>query len=231
MLVLEHRDQSACASFYPNNATNDSSEPFKWISYLHPKAMDDEFKVRNEQLDHRVADINKVIALLDSLQNGKEFKNLLEPKMESQKFRGMFDMNNIIVMGHSFGSATAIRSLLTVDSLKMAICLDAWMYAIKELNANSITKPILFINMQKFQFKTNMRKMAQFISNDGNNSKTRKVLTIKDARHTDQSDIPFVISSFVSSILRMKSKVDPFIVHDLTTALTIDFIIDNSKSK
>ncbi len=231
MLVLEHRDQSACASFYPNDAPNDSYEPFKWISYLHSKAMGNEFKVRNEQLDQRVADISKVIALLDSLQNGKEFKNLLEPKMEIQKFVGMLDMDNIIVMGHSFGSATAIQSLLKVDSLKMAICLDAWMYAIKELNANSITKPILFINMQTFQFKTNMRKMAQFISNDGNNSKIRKVLTIKDARHTDQSDIPFFINSFVSSILRMKSKVDPFIVYDLTTALTIDFIIDNSKSK
>jgi hypothetical protein len=125
---------------------------------------------------------------------------------------------------------TAIRSLLTVDSLKLAVCLDAGMYPIEELYANSITKQILLVNMQSFQRKANLRKMAQFISIDGKNSGTRKVFTVKDARHTDQSDTLFVLNSFIKWIIRMKSKVDPFIVHNVTTALTINFLIDNSQS-
>lgn len=125
---------------------------------------------------------------------------------------------------------TAIRSLLTVDSLKLAVCLDAGMYPIEELYANSITKQILLVNMQSFQRKANLRKMAQFISIDGKNSGTRKIFTVKDARHTDQSDTLFVLNSFIKWIIRMKSKVDPFIVHNVTTALTINFLIDNSQS-
>lgn len=224
VIVLEHRDQSASSSFYPNNG--DSSEPFKWVSYRHSYEIENDLKVRNEQLDERVLDVNEVLLVLKRLQKGDEFKNLLEPKMESEKFVGMFDLDNIILMGHSFGSSTAIRSLLTVESIKLAVCLDAWMYPLKDLNENQITKPIIFINMQKFQNKPNLSKMRKFITNDGKNTRTRKVFTVKDSRHTDQSDIPFVISSFVRWIFKMRSKVNPFVVHDLSTALAIDFIID-----
>jgi len=151
--------------------------------------------------------------------------------MENQKFVGMFDLDNIVVMGHSFGSATAIRSLLAIDCLKLAVCLDAWMYPIKEVDASALTKPILFVNMQTFQTKANLTKMKQFVSTDDKNCESRKVWTVKDAQHTDQSDVPFILSPWVSWIARMKSKVDPFIVHDVTTALTIDFITKNLQSK
>lgn len=226
--ALEHREQSACVTYHP---TQSGQKPFEWLQYKHFREFKDELKERNQQLDYRVDEIRRALDLLNDLQTGSLVLNVLDKQMDSKKFIGLFDFNNLIVMGHSFGAATAIRSTLAIESVKLGICLDAWLFPLKELDPNLVKKPLLFVNMEKFQTKQNLIGMKKYIGTDGNNTKDRKVYTIKGAEHTDQSDIPFIVSPLISRVFRMSSSVDPFIVHDLTTALTLEFIAEKLKRK
>lgn len=221
--MIEHRDGTACNTFFPDK---DGAEPFKWLPFWHLEDFND-FGIRRSQVDQRVNDIRKTIELIDDLNEGKPVDYVLDVQLESQRFVDLFDKDMIIAMGHSFGAATVLKSMLSVDQIKLGVCLDIWMLPVKDVDASQVTKPLLFVNMEVFQFEKNLNKIKEFIGENGTNTDQRKVATIKKAKHTDQSDIPFVINSFLQWILKLKSKINPILVHDLTTALALEFIEDH----
>ena len=160
---------------------------------------------------------------MNDLNDGKPVNYVLDVPLDSKRFVGLFNKDKIIAMGHSFGGATVIKSLMDVDQVKLGVCLDVWMLPVKDLDATQVTKPLFFVNMEVFQFQKNLMKIKEFIGENGTNTDQRKVITIKKARHTDQSDTPFVINSFIQWVLKIKSKINPILVHDLTTALALEF--------
>ena len=225
-LAVEQRDESAVTTSYPSD---DGS--FKWIPYRHVKLFHNDLPIRQEQLDLRVADIKKTIDLLNDIQNGNKIQNVLQSEFQMEKLSGVMDLNKIILMGHSFGSSTVLKSLLSLDCVKLGVCLDAWMYPLQGMDSSLVQQPLHFINMQTFQIQRNLKMMTEYIGKGGINTDDRKVITIKNAKHTDQSDIPFTLPQPLLWIFGMKSKVDPFLVIDVTTALALDFIADKLKSE
>ncbi|CAG2170279.1 unnamed protein product [Oppiella nova] len=245
VFAVEHRDESAVTSSYP---FGDGS--FKWIHYRHVKLYHNDLPIRQEQLDQRVGDIQKTIDLLHDIQKGNKIQNVLKSEFQMEKLSGLLNLNKIILMGHSFGSSTVLKrngleSCPTAPTLhkyanlsnpkksqnddRIHRKLDAWMYPLQGMDSSLVQQPLHFINMQTFQIQRNLKMMTEYIGKGGINTDDRKVITIKDAKHTDQSDIPFTLPQPLLWIFGMKSKVDPFLVIDVTTALALDFISDKLK--
>ncbi|XP_054156052.1 platelet-activating factor acetylhydrolase 2, cytoplasmic-like [Oppia nitens] len=259
VFAVEHRDQTAVASFYPsagnttNNKDNNNTETaasadgqsaaYEWVDYLPVKLYDNDLPVRNRQLDERVDDIRRTIRLIGDINNGNRVDNVFgrspTPATDAvedsnlQALAGLLDTNNLILMGHSFGSSTTIRSLATDDlrdSIRLGVCLDAWMYPLQQPwtpSPGACSKPLIFINMERFQVQgQNLKMMKQYIGEDGQNTDDRRVHTVRQAKHTDQSDIPFVLNSGLLWLTGMRPMVDPFVTLDLTTGLALEFIAD-----
>ena len=225
---MEHRDGSACTSYYPDKSNGQS---FKWIAYKNTREFVNEFEERSKQLDLRVADIQRVIQLINDLQNGKQVKNALKLQIDKQRFAELFDLNNTIVMGHSFGSATAIRSLNTIKSLRLGICLDTWMFPITDINPKLIKTPILFLNMDLFESKQSLRQMSKFFDQNDTNAKQRKVLTLRETGHLDLTDFNFALASIFKSMSVFNPDWRIIDIHDMSTALILQFIEDKLQSQ
>jgi len=172
---------------------------------------------------------------MENLNKGVEIRNVL-PENETggfncDQFRGSFDMEKTIILGHSYGGTTALFTLQEEPRIHMGICLDAWMFCLRHFNANTVDQPILFINMEDFQCDDSLRKMEEFVNPKDDGNGRRKILTFKETSHTDVSDLPLLlylfptwITSAVNWVIPLASKVNPFSVHQATISLCLDFI-------
>ena len=57
---------------------------------------------------------------------------MLETADELNMFENMIQVENPIMMGHSFGGATTLLSLVHDIRFKQGVILDAWLFPIKE---------------------------------------------------------------------------------------------------
>lgn len=213
-----------------------------WIPYLPVK--EGRYNLRNKQIHRRVKECIRTLDLLEALNAGYEVQNLLDPLLDPTEFENLIDIDRAVIMGHSFGGATTLMSLSTELRFKLGICLDAWMYPIYKENFDFVTQPVLFINTQSFHTKENLRAMKQllkvsnydrpdeFPSRRGSNAEgetdnqliERKVITIKNTVHYNQSDIPFVLPWAVRAMIGANSSRNFFTAHDLTSALSLNFM-------
>ena len=67
-------------------------------------------------------------------------------QLNAQRFAGRLDLDRVGIMGHSFGGATALRSLHLLPQLKAAINLDGSLFGKPEQFQAS--KPVLLVNSQ-----------------------------------------------------------------------------------
>jgi len=234
---VEHRDESAYATVYPSQ----DQDGFEWLPYRTMDsygAYDGEthFDGRQEQMRLRVSEIRAVCELLENLNLGNPINNVfLEPgttdNQDYAQFKDRIDMESIIAAGHSYGGATVIFSLDQEPRLKMGICLDSWMYSLRDFRAETLKQPLLFINMENFQSDVALLKIRQFVSAEEGTSKGREVFKIKGTRHPDISDFPMLLLSYpgwiisaVNWVVPLLSKADPFSVHQATVSLCMDFV-------
>lgn len=116
----------------------------------------------------------------------------------------------------------------------MGLCLDAWMFTLRDFEVDTVKQPILFINMENFQSEESLLKMDEFLQFDDEDGKRlgqRRVLTIKGSQHSDLSDFPLFLMSFpswitsvVNWILPIMSKSNPFSLQEATAFLCVEFI-------
>ena len=226
--MIEHRDRSALMTYYPNKNNN------QMLIRLDLKPFDqydDELEARQQQLSMRVQEIQRLVHLIEDIQKGKAVKNVLEPQFDSQTFSGMFDLSKMIMSGHSFGGATTIRSLAKISQFKMGIPLDAWMVPLRNFSGLSlIDKPLLFINMEDFQTKRNIRVMRRYLAPNGNNTFNRRSVTIRDATHFHVNDIPMILTPTAKRILEFYL-ADHSMTQSLSIAFMLEFISDHLKSQ
>lgn len=187
------------------------------------------YTFRNQQIHHRVRECSRALDLLEALQAGYELNNILDPLFDINEFEGLIDLERALVMGHSMGGATAIMSAATELRFRVAVCLDAWMYPIKNEMFDLVTQPILFINTEKhIQMEENLDKMKELLVIDGiEDEETRKAVSIKGSVHFNQCDALFVFNWFTKLMVgkwNQRSKRDRFTVHDITNALALSFI-------
>ncbi|KAJ3079363.1 Platelet-activating factor acetylhydrolase, partial [Rhizoclosmatium hyalinum] len=148
VLSIEHRDGSASVT-----AKNNYSEP---IQYIPPPANDSnaERKFRQGQLVQRVHEVNEAHSLLQALNNGETIQNLLNHALPN--FKNRLDIENSILIGHSFGAVTALAALQQPNHpFITGITFDPWMWPLPS-HEPAIRIPMLSMQAQKFHWKDNV---------------------------------------------------------------------------
>nr|XP_039260937.1 platelet-activating factor acetylhydrolase-like [Styela clava] len=155
--AIEHRDESASNTFYLEK-TNSGDEKYDkvWLPYKRVQpATTEERELRNKQVHERAKEISK---LMDSIEllNAGTLSNILSD-FDLTVFKDKIDIDKAAVIGHSFGGATSITSLVKDLRFKAGIPLDVWMYPLgPEVYKANIDTPLLFINSESFQWEANI---------------------------------------------------------------------------
>lgn len=274
--ALEHRDNSACLTFYPKRPTysfkNSNPDFFNQIgdqvdaddevdfgdeiddpNYIPPKALtalthiphlelawirfryvsvfradDDVLAFRKKQIQQRVRECTRALDLMEALNAGYEIDNLLDPGYNYREFENMLDMDRVSLMGHSFGGATVLMAGSSELRFKTIIALDPWMFPIKDETLDLIPQPVSMIFSENLSKIPNTKSIDEWLRSDVNNDygDDRNAIIINGSNHLQQSDIPYVFSAFnrIFNTFSWRNRINPIMVHDLTTNLSIQFI-------
>ena len=69
-------------------------------------------------MNQRACEVGKSLDLLGLLNDGVHVQNMMDLKFDFGQFRGRLDLSTAAVMGHSFGGATTVQTLLTDQRFK-----------------------------------------------------------------------------------------------------------------
>uniref|UniRef100_A0A8D9BJU0 1-alkyl-2-acetylglycerophosphocholine esterase n=2 Tax=Cacopsylla melanoneura TaxID=428564 RepID=A0A8D9BJU0_9HEMI len=198
---VEHRDTSACASYYYQSEEDCAKDKKTWVlhQFMDLSNMGPEhYKIRNAQIKLRRQECVNALNLLEEINKGTAL-NILPCKLPLSVFKDNLDFTNLCMMGHSFGGAT---SLLTLDSdprLKMGVILDGWMFSIKN-ELLCIPQPLLFLNTQTFHIKSNLTALGKIIQESPRLPRT--VFTVLKTNHESQTDSPTALGFWMDWFLR-----------------------------
>ncbi|UNK16098.1 Platelet-activating factor acetylhydrolase plasma/intracellular isoform II [Paenibacillus sp. N3/727] len=154
-LVLLSHGMGSSKVLHASQAENLASHGFIVVTIDHtystfatifPDGRVTDYKTKMTTIDDRkkvgniwTKDVEFVINQVEKLNSGA---------IESQ-FKGKIDLNNIGVMGHSFGGATAFNTTYLDHRIKAGINMDGSLYEVK--NRDVINKPFMFIRSGSFK--------------------------------------------------------------------------------
>lgn len=234
--AIEHRDGSACMSLSLGDA---AEKGVKWINHYQLKKEDDEYARRNDQVQLRSKEASNALDVLCDWQKGKfvdnVFENTYNPCRESvsvgnstiskeQKmlqFQGTLDVDQVIMLGHSFGGATSVLALEQDPRFKIGIVLDGWLFPIKDMNlAETMKKPIMFVTTESFLNSENLKAMEL-----SPNQEKRKFFVIKGSVHQNFVDASSIMKEgMFKRFLGLHSQRSPKMVMKLNDELIMCFI-------
>jgi pimeloyl-ACP methyl ester carboxylesterase len=215
-------------------------EEFRGTSYSS-----EEHHFRHSQLEHRQEEINVVIDFLEHLNQGKSLDDMCDEirwfrnKKNKQSscvsgLRGKIEVNNFVLIGHSFGGATALycatsmndsavsmRSKYNISSL---ILYDPWMFPLSDKlrhgqGGEVLHLPVLCMHAQLFQWTKNL----EFESFVVRKSHTSIQVKLKDTGHVNYTENS-LFAPYVSGKLRSTGKQDPLPILAAINEATVDFI-------
>lgn len=133
VVALESRDGTAPSTSIYNRAGH-RKKRLDWIAHDNLEWSDGKerksLQVRAEQLKLRVREVSAVLEALDAISSGKEVENFrasLQPDFDWRSWRNRLDLQDVVMAGHSFGSATTINVLKEhglKERFSSGICLD-----------------------------------------------------------------------------------------------------------
>ncbi|KAG5456759.1 MAG: platelet-activating factor acetylhydrolase, isoform II-domain-containing protein, partial [Olpidium bornovanus] len=146
--AVEHRDGSAANTSYPSPAAEKPGATR--VHYRLPPPVDDAKTFRTVQLEHRVDEVRLAVRLLRALDKGANVRE----KDDGWPHAGDFDLShlcgaldladNLFVAGHSFGAATALKSVSVKDNpFRAAVAFDPWMLTVEGID---VLRPVLVMN-------------------------------------------------------------------------------------
>ncbi|XP_035204421.1 platelet-activating factor acetylhydrolase-like, partial [Stegodyphus dumicola] len=233
--ALEHRDYSACMSFFyerqssatDKNLTDHSSCQEKlvkrWMLFRKVKQGKGEYSIRNQQVHHRAKECSLALNILSAINAAEPVANVLDTsKLPLESFKGMLNLGKVSVAGHSFGGATVIATMATDKRFKAGLGLDTWMLPFTEETSifRKVQQPMLFINMEKFQTRANLKVMKMMESTKS----LRVIITLKGTVHLNQCDVPFLCDKTMRRLFGAHSNLNRFTAMNLTTALSNVFL-------
>lgn len=116
--ALEHRDNSACHTFYYESEENAKKNIKTPIEYELIPFGRHHFKKRHAQVTYRAEECSRALDFLIDLNKGKVPVNIMTevPNNDSYEFSlgdltGNLDLDGAVMAGHSFGGATALFTL------------------------------------------------------------------------------------------------------------------------
>ncbi|VDM48775.1 unnamed protein product [Toxocara canis] len=227
--AIEHRDRSACWTYKldidPISGT--ATEIPITLKKLLP--VENEFRIRNQQLHKRVTECVKLLHVLEEINLGqcapadkKQFgcKIILGQSFDWTQFKGRLDISRTSIAGHSFGGATAIAASAFSTDFTSAVVLDGWMLPIeRELYARA-QQPTLFLNAAMFQWSSNVRNMLRI----GNNNTSKTLVTFNEVSHLSFTDFSLLSPGFFGRKLGLQGAIDPLRCAEAAVELTVQFL-------
>uniref|UniRef100_A0A8C8SZ83 Platelet-activating factor acetylhydrolase n=1 Tax=Pelusios castaneus TaxID=367368 RepID=A0A8C8SZ83_9SAUR len=225
VLALEHRDHSACATYFCKVEAGESNPleavlQEEWIPFQRVQEGQKEYHFRNQQVHQRANECVRGFRLMRDISRGKAVTNVLHKEFDLSALKESVDLTKVAVMGHSFGGATAVLALAKEPHFKCAVALDAWMFPLENALYPKMIKPVLFINSEKFQTAESVAKMKRLSSR---NSQT-KIITILGSVHQSQTDFTFLAGNFLNRVFQTRGTLDPYKGLDITNRAALAFL-------
>lgn len=216
---VEHRDHSACATYYYTSKKDRDADRRTWIQHDTLKTGPEHYNIRNRQLHYRKNECINALDLLHSINEGHD-DNVLLTKFKLSCFQGCLDFSSLIMMGHSFGAATSLVTLSTDSRFKLGIILDSWMFPMKNEEMPLVKQPLLFINTATFHIPSNLTALEALL-NYPPEAAERTIFTIKHTTHENQTDTPFVFGYWLDLFME---KLSPLVAARISNNLMLKFI-------
>ena len=219
--ALEHRDTSACATYYYASPQDHANSKRTWIKHHKMGFGLENFPARVKQLRQRAAECSRALDVLEQLNSGNELKNLATDVFPLGALRGRLDFSKAVMMGHSFGGASALLTLYKDSRFKVGVILDAWMYTLKDEPdmPDSIKQPLIFINTETFHIESNIATMEKFVNSPSDAE--RHLYTIRMTTHENQTDTVHIIGYWLDWFMK---KINPVIASQINHALILRFL-------
>ncbi|XP_018119562.1 platelet-activating factor acetylhydrolase isoform X2 [Xenopus laevis] len=219
--AVEHRDRSASATYYlQERSPSDPSLEEVWLYNKILKPGEDEFPLRVQQVNQRAEESLRALDIILDFNAGKRTANLLPSDFDWSLLKESIDVQRIAAVGHSFGAATAIKSLGRDSRFRCGVALDAWMFPLKDEIFSNIHQPVLFVNSEKFHWVNNILIMKKMDST----SVERKMITIKGAVHQSFPDFTFLTGNVLGNLFKLKGEINPYVGMDIINHVTLAFL-------
>lgn len=177
--------------------------------YEHPTdgATDEHLhKFRSKQLHLRSQEVAATLDLLEKLNSGQDLPTNLWRALRNVDFRGKIDHGHqAVIMGHSFGAATAFFAASCDNRFGSVVGMDPWMFPLPSAFKVTQQLPTLIINSESFHWAANMSALKEYIRN---NPKSLMV-TLNGTGHMDQSDFTVAFPTVVTARFRPSQTRNP----------------------
>ncbi|XP_063309221.1 platelet-activating factor acetylhydrolase 2, cytoplasmic-like [Pelobates fuscus] len=218
--AVEHRDGSACATYHLYSKPGNENVNDVWVPFRKVEPGMKEFYLRNYQVHQRATECARAVRVLEDIDAGKLEASIMKSEFHLQALKGRIDFCRVAVMGHSFGGASALLSLVKGNVFRCAIALDAWMFPLEDTSYPKIQKPTLFINNEHFQTSSSIQKMRTLSLG----CKDSKILTILGSVHHSPTDFAFFTGYMVNAFIGSHGTIDPHICLNVTVTSALDFL-------
>jgi platelet-activating factor acetylhydrolase len=228
------------------------TKPYYKIDYLFPKdnAQDTsprnpngvDKELRGAQIDMRLAEIEEafyVLGLINSGKGSKVHRDNLRKRgnvgsssvgldgIDWQDWTARLDLENITIMGHSFGGATAVQALRSdnLPWITQGILLDPWGPATPACTEQrAVHKPLLSIGSEAFMHWAENFDCVKQVCDEAQKAggTLAWMTTIRGSTHLSQTDFAVLYPNWMS--LLMKTIVDPERAIYLTVRTALEFL-------
>jgi platelet-activating factor acetylhydrolase len=206
-------------------------ERFDRIDYIFPegnprdtdpgneKGVDEDLRIAQMQL--RKAEIQEVTYIMSMIHGGNGQKvaeaNLRQEGFAGASTRGLrginwenwksrFHLEQVTMLGHSFGAATAVEVLRDKQSfpnVSQGILYDIWGAPVQLNQESQITGPLLAINSEAFMYwNKNMSSVTSVVEEARSNGALCWLLTVQGTIHLSQSDFHLLYPRTCHHLLR-----------------------------
>ncbi|XP_044758121.1 platelet-activating factor acetylhydrolase-like [Coccinella septempunctata] len=226
VFAIEHRDKSGPYTYYYQNEEHAKNDCRTSIRYKRIPLDGGHFETRKKQVHLRSDECTKVLDFILGLNAGDVPHNVMDDVMCRQRLSnfklsdlvGHLDVENIIMMGHSFGGATALLTLSRRKELKYGVLLDPWMFSIKDEKLDEkVNQPLLFVNTQTFHVSANTEAMSRYMTDP----QKREMYTILHTTHENQSDSVLLIGYWLNWFMK---KLNPYMALRINNSLILKFL-------
>uniref|UniRef100_A0AC35UHF8 1-alkyl-2-acetylglycerophosphocholine esterase n=1 Tax=Rhabditophanes sp. KR3021 TaxID=114890 RepID=A0AC35UHF8_9BILA len=206
---IEHRDLSACFTYklkYDEDMKHKIEEGMIMKMVISEEA---DIQFRASQVHVRVKEYDALFDLLDQLNAGnigsRSYRIVHGDEFDWGQFQSRLDLKNVFLAAHSFGATSSLASLSLSKCFKGAVCLDAWMDPLSLEVLNTVNNPVLFINVNSWQWADNVKRMKCAVKNNKNSG----IVSMDGAVHQSFSDFSFLCQGFVGKKAGFQGDVDP----------------------